>query len=71
MRYNHEGVKKEKNKLCNICGRGFAANRTLTNHLRTHSGSRPHACSHCGAQFAQRTCMLAHVKRVHADTRRR
>lgn len=71
MRYNHEGVKKEKNKLCNICGRGFAANRTLTNHLRTHSGSRPHACSYCGAQFAQRTCMLAHVKRVHADTRRR
>ncbi|KAJ0184283.1 hypothetical protein K1T71_000706 [Dendrolimus kikuchii] len=67
-KYYHEGKKKEKNKLCYICGRGFAIKRTLINHIRTHSGERPYQCQHCGNRFVQKHAMLTHVKHLHNKT---
>ncbi|CAB3246545.1 unnamed protein product [Arctia plantaginis] len=71
VRYNHEGAKKERNKLCNVCGRGFATNRILANHIRTHSGERPFECEHCSAKFTQKHSMLSHVKYIHMKGKRR
>ncbi|XP_048003055.1 zinc finger protein 33A-like [Leguminivora glycinivorella] len=70
-RFQHEGLKRDKDKLCNICGRGFAANRTLVNHIRTHSGERPFACEFCGAKFTQKHAMLSHVKYIHLKSKRK
>ncbi|XP_061727506.1 zinc finger protein ZFP2-like [Cydia pomonella] len=70
-RFQHEGVKRDKDKLCNICGRGFAANRTLVNHIRTHSGERPFSCEYCGAKFTQKHAMLSHVKYIHLKSKRK
>ncbi|XP_072946928.1 uncharacterized protein [Epargyreus clarus] len=70
-KYQHEGKTKLKNKLCNICGRGFSANRTLVNHIRTHSGERPYGCAHCDARFTQKHGMVSHVKYIHMKGKRR
>ncbi|KAL4705083.1 hypothetical protein ACJJTC_002731 [Scirpophaga incertulas] len=71
QRYTHNGEKKEKNKLCYICGRGFAEKRTLVNHMRTHSGERPFKCEHCNAAFTQKIAMLSHVKYIHMKHKRK
>ncbi|GBP65326.1 Zinc finger protein 184 [Eumeta japonica] len=72
----HDKIAPVKNKFCDICGRafahrlnlvhlGFQQNRTLMNHIRTHTGEKPYACAHCPARFAQRTAMLTHLKAIH------
>ncbi|XP_073966728.1 uncharacterized protein isoform X2 [Choristoneura fumiferana] len=70
-RFKHEGAQREKNKLCNICGRGFAATRTLVNHVRTHTGERPFGCELCGAKFTQKHAMLSHVQYIHLKSKRK
>ncbi|XP_026325652.1 zinc finger protein 2-like [Hyposmocoma kahamanoa] len=64
----HERIPVPKNKICYMCGRGFSTNKILTNHLRTHTGERPHACTHCGARFAQSTALLGHIRALHNRT---
>ncbi|XP_028155947.1 putative transcription factor Ovo-like 1 [Ostrinia furnacalis] len=70
MKYNHEGVKKEKNKLCTVCGRGFSTNKILIHHIRTHTGERPYECGHCSARFTQKHAMRNHVAHVHLKMKR-
>ncbi|KAM3955994.1 LOW QUALITY PROTEIN: uncharacterized protein ACR2FA_010049 [Aphomia sociella] len=65
--YVHEKIPMPKNKMCDICGRGFSTNRILTNHRRTHTGERPYKCAHCPATFAQRTAMKTHEKTQHKN----
>ncbi|KAL4718362.1 hypothetical protein ACJJTC_016678, partial [Scirpophaga incertulas] len=57
--------RSRKNKMCDICGRGFHTNRILANHRRTHTGERPYKCVYCPATFAQRTAMKTHEKSQH------
>ncbi|XP_053622519.1 zinc finger protein 675-like isoform X2 [Plodia interpunctella] len=57
----HEGIAPPRNKICDICGRGFTTRKILTHHVRTHTGERPHACA-CGAAFAQRAALAAHAR---------
>ncbi|GBP65324.1 Myoneurin [Eumeta japonica] len=61
----HEGIPRPKDKLCTICGRGFNCNKTLTNHILTHTGERPHACDSCPARFTQKYSLTVHLKSVH------
>ncbi|RVE46036.1 hypothetical protein evm_009316 [Chilo suppressalis] len=63
----HEKIPMLKNKMCDICGRGFSTNRILTNHRRTHTGERPYKCAYCPATFAQRTAMKTHERTQHKD----
>ncbi|CAG9104026.1 unnamed protein product [Plutella xylostella] len=58
-------TQKEKNKMCETCGRGFASNTVLANHMRTHSGERPYRCGDCPAAFAHHGAYYTHVKRLH------
>lgn len=64
----HDKIPPEKTKMCTICGRSFSTNRILENHIRTHTGERPHSCPHCPAAFAQRTAMRVHIRNIHLRT---
>ncbi|XP_039762847.1 zinc finger protein 62 homolog isoform X1 [Pararge aegeria] len=64
-KFVHEKYEKPKNKICDICGRGFHTNRVLINHKRTHTGERPHKCSYCPAAFAQNVARKTHEKTQH------
>ncbi|XP_052746119.1 zinc finger protein 28 isoform X2 [Bicyclus anynana] len=64
-KFVHEKYEKPKNKICDICGRGFHTNRVLINHKRTHTGERPHKCSYCSAAFAQNVARKTHEKTQH------
>ncbi|XP_047037565.1 zinc finger protein 58-like isoform X1 [Helicoverpa zea] len=61
----HEKIPLPKNKICDLCGRGFSANRILANHRRTHTGERPYKCEFCPATFAQQTALKTHQKTQH------
>ncbi|KAL0858396.1 hypothetical protein ABMA27_012277 [Loxostege sticticalis] len=65
----HEKIPMPKNKMCDICGRGFSTNRILANHRRTHTGERPYKCAHCPATFAQSTAMRTHERTQHHKAR--
>ncbi|XP_035457355.1 zinc finger protein ZFP2-like isoform X1 [Spodoptera frugiperda] len=63
----HQKIPKPKDKICDLCGRGFHTNRVLTHHRRTHTGERPYKCGYCPAAFAQKYAMTTHQKTQHKD----
>ncbi|XP_047522871.1 zinc finger protein 91-like isoform X1 [Pieris napi] len=64
-KFVHEKTAKPKDKICDVCGRGFHTNRTLINHTRTHTGERPYKCSYCPAAFAQSYARKTHERSQH------
>ncbi|CAH0730994.1 unnamed protein product, partial [Brenthis ino] len=68
-KFVHDKTEKPRDKICNICGRGFFTNRVLINHKRTHTGERPHQCSYCDAAFAQDTARKAHERTQHKNVK--
>lgn len=56
----------EKPFSCEECGAKFAANSTLKNHQRLHTGDQPFACKHCLMSFAQASALAYHTKKKHA-----
>ncbi|CAH2083738.1 unnamed protein product [Euphydryas editha] len=61
----HDKIPPAKDKMCSHCGRGFATNRILNNHIRTHTGERPFECDICSAKFAQKTALTVHRRSIH------
>ncbi|KAI5636827.1 hypothetical protein NE865_10418 [Phthorimaea operculella] len=61
----HEGQLPPKNKICYMCGKGFTTNKILANHIRTHTGERPFACTMCPARFAQSAALVGHTRALH------
>ncbi|WKY00619.1 hypothetical protein Q1695_014999 [Nippostrongylus brasiliensis] len=51
---------------CNKSNRRYAHRYLLCRHLRSHTGSTPFACEHCGTQFATKERMRLHVRAIHA-----
>lgn len=49
---------------CNICNKGFNLKRSLTTHLKTHSGEKEHFCTICKKSFTQKGSLNAHL-RIH------
>ncbi|CAK1553194.1 unnamed protein product [Leptosia nina] len=66
-KFVHEKTVKPKDKICDVCGRGFHTNRTLINHTRTHTGERPYKCSFCPAAFAQSYARKTHERSQHKN----
>ncbi|XP_039610857.1 zinc finger and BTB domain-containing protein 40 [Polypterus senegalus] len=57
----------EKPFSCEECGAKFAANSTLKNHKRLHTGERPFLCKHCDMSFTQAAALAYHTKKKHSE----
>ncbi|KAF8528425.1 hypothetical protein BU17DRAFT_80766 [Hysterangium stoloniferum] len=50
--------------VCSECGNRFSKQSTLRNHMLTHTGERPFACTHpgCGRRFSMACNMQRHMR---------
>ncbi|MCL4137605.1 UNVERIFIED_CONTAM: hypothetical protein GTU68_067410 [Idotea baltica] len=60
----HERYLKSSN-ICPICGRKSQSPSHLLVHIRTHTGERPHACSHCSYRSSDPSNLTKHMRKKH------
>uniref|UniRef100_A0A2H8TKR2 Zinc finger protein 184 n=1 Tax=Melanaphis sacchari TaxID=742174 RepID=A0A2H8TKR2_9HEMI len=56
---------------CNICGKGFALNYLLKNHLAEHKRQvnfKTNKCKYCGKQFKLKFGLNRHIQKHHSQT---
>eukprot|EP00795_Rhopilema_esculentum_P010903 gene10903-19734_t len=58
------GKQKEKAFTCNLCGKSFDKNHSLTRHLKIHTDQRPYQCEICSKTF-RASFNLDYHKRTH------
>lgn len=59
----------EKPFSCHECGAKFAANSSLKNHMRLHTGEKPYRCQRCSMSFSVAAALAYHTKKKHAEGR--
>ncbi|XP_066278719.1 uncharacterized protein [Branchiostoma lanceolatum] len=66
---NHKRNKHGAQKIfvCEVCGKQFNHPGCLKNHLRKHTGNKPHVCGVCSKGYVQRGKLLKHM-RTHQQT---
>lgn len=52
---------RDKNFLCNTCGKSFYTNFHLDVHVRSHTGERPFKCEFCDKAFSQMSGLKMHT----------
>lgn len=57
----------EKPFSCDECGAKFAANSSLKNHMRLHTGEKPYCCKHCNMSFSVAAALAYHTKKKHSE----
>ena len=55
---------------CTICGKGFAKNQILKDHMNIHTGEKPYMCKFCGIAFASHGNHRMHERTVHLGHKR-
>ena len=48
--------------MCSHCGKQFTQASSLTKHMVTHTGEKPHECAQCGEQFKLEKYLRTHIK---------
>ena len=61
----------EKPFSCDECGAKFAANSSLKNHMRLHTGEKPYCCKHCNMNFSVAAALAYHTKKKHSEGNRK
>ncbi|XP_056134706.1 zinc finger protein 408 isoform X2 [Lampris incognitus] len=67
-RLNHgsrESHQQPPKSQCTVCSKLLANPGSLKNHMKLHSGEKPHICQHCGKTFRQRGNLQGHL-RIHS-----
>ena len=61
---HHLGFKRF---ICNFCGKEFAQNQYLKEHINIHTNKFPYLCKFpgCTAKFKQRSRLCVHKKKMH------
>ncbi|XP_037615348.1 zinc finger protein 408 isoform X2 [Sebastes umbrosus] len=50
---------------CTVCSKLLANSGSLRNHMKLHTGEKPHICQHCGKSFSQKGNLESHL-RIHS-----
>lgn len=51
--------------VCEICGKAFITNSTLTKHMEIHNTENPYECDSCDKKYPVRRRLIEHQKLVH------
>uniref|UniRef100_A0A2A4J6N3 Protein krueppel n=1 Tax=Heliothis virescens TaxID=7102 RepID=A0A2A4J6N3_HELVI len=55
--------RRERDFVCEHCGKAFYGKADVIIHMRTHTGETPYKCTICGAKFTQISGLQRHKKR--------
>ncbi|KAL2084642.1 hypothetical protein ACEWY4_020160 [Coilia grayii] len=47
---------------CNVCGRSFPFQSSLSQHMRRHTGARPYKCPYCEHRASQKGNLKVHIR---------
>ncbi|XP_046899803.1 zinc finger protein 3-like [Hypomesus transpacificus] len=53
-------LQAEKPHLCSVCGKRFVTKRSMTDHMRLHTGEKPYACAVCGKAYHLSSTLRKH-----------
>jgi hypothetical protein len=65
------GVKRKGNHVCPICSKVFGSPGKLSQHMYSHTGERPFACSECNKAFSSKFKLVRHALIHSSDSERR
>ncbi|XP_051920959.1 zinc finger protein 574 isoform X1 [Hippocampus zosterae] len=68
LRHRRSAHGPKRSFLCTVCGKTFAKQIHVRNHIRTHTGERPFQCADCGKTFSSLANLSRHTL-IHTGAR--